>query len=224
MLFIVDGIWGGDLPVCEPVKWQIDPFNNDWPNSIFVSQDHVAIESVGMDFVKAQFDEYADMEGADDYLHQTADSAYWADGIVYDPDGDGILIHSLGVHEHWNNDIDKEYTRNLGIGDGIELIKYLITGLDEGETVLPAAVMAYPNPFSDNITLTYRLSSAASVILSIYDLSGKRIDHAETYHATAGDHQISRALTQLPRGVYTYNLYISGTAKDQSFRGKIIKQ
>ena len=29
---------------------------------------------------------------------------------------------SLGVHEHWNNEIDKQYSRNLGTGDGIELL------------------------------------------------------------------------------------------------------
>ena len=33
---------------------------------------------------------------------------------------------SQGVHEHWNNATDKQYTRNLGTGNGIEL-KY-ITG------------------------------------------------------------------------------------------------
>jgi len=224
MLFIVDGIWGGDLPVCEPVKWQIDPFNDDWPNSIFVSQDHVAIESVGIDFVRAQFDEYADMLGADDYLHQTADSAYWAEGYVYDPDDDGILIPSLGVHEHWNNDLDKEYTRNLGIGDGIELVKYLITGLHEEEIDLSTAVNTYPNPFRDRITLSYNISSAAHVILRIYDLNGRQMDQAETYHALAGDFEFRRDLAQLPPGIYTYSLHINDGRSNNALQGKIVKQ
>ena len=29
---------------------------------------------------------------------------------------------SLGVHEHWNNPTDKQYSRNLGTGEGIELV------------------------------------------------------------------------------------------------------
>jgi hypothetical protein len=33
-----------------------------------------------------------------------------------------LALASLGVHEHWNNATDKQYTRNLGMGDGIELI------------------------------------------------------------------------------------------------------
>ena len=32
-------------------------------------------------------------------------------------------LASLGVHEHWNNPADRQYSRNLGTGDGIELIK-----------------------------------------------------------------------------------------------------
>jgi len=28
-----------------------------------------------------------------------------------------------GVHEHWNNPMDKQYSRNLGSGEGIELVK-----------------------------------------------------------------------------------------------------
>lgn len=29
----------------------------------------------------------------------------------------------MGVHEHWNNSIQKQYHRNLGYPDGIELLK-----------------------------------------------------------------------------------------------------
>ncbi len=31
-------------------------------------------------------------------------------------------MRSLGVHEHWNNPIDKQYSRNLGRTNGIELV------------------------------------------------------------------------------------------------------
>jgi hypothetical protein len=129
VLFRIDGLWGGDMPVCAPQKWQMAPFNNDWPSSVIVSQDHVAIESVGFDFVRAQFTTYSHMDGGDDYLHQAADSANWAPGIVYNPNHDGTRIASMGTHEHWNNDTDKQYSRNLGTGDGIELVQRLFTGI-----------------------------------------------------------------------------------------------
>jgi hypothetical protein len=31
-------------------------------------------------------------------------------------------LSSLGVHEHWNNAQEKKYSRNLGQGQGIELV------------------------------------------------------------------------------------------------------
>jgi len=155
VLFLIDGLWGGDMPVCAPKKWQIVPFNNDWPSSVIVSQDHVAIESVGYDFVRAQFTFYSHMDGGDDYLHQAADSANWAPGIVYNPNHDGTRIASMGTHEHWNNDTDKQYSRNLGTGDGIELVQRLISGIGDynGNPFSSQMVMCYPNPFRSTATI-----------------------------------------------------------------------
>jgi hypothetical protein len=62
------------------------------------------------------------MPGVDDYLHQAADIKNWPEGIVYDPDNSGKPIPSLGVHEHWNNSADKQYSGNLGLPNGITLV------------------------------------------------------------------------------------------------------
>ena len=64
------------------------------------------------------------MSGVDDYLHQAADPNNWPADINYDPENDGTLIGSLGVHEHWNDANNKQYTRNLDPvnGKGIELV------------------------------------------------------------------------------------------------------
>jgi hypothetical protein len=43
----------------------------------------------------------------------------------YDPEKDGRLLTSLGVHEHWNSAAAKKYSRNLGSGAGIELASLL---------------------------------------------------------------------------------------------------
>jgi hypothetical protein len=41
---------------------------------------------------------------------------------VWNPDNSGKPIPVLGVHEHWNNPVDKQYSRNLRTGNGIELV------------------------------------------------------------------------------------------------------
>jgi len=129
VLFIVEGLWGGPEATEKPVKWDSAPFNGDWPNSILASQDAVALESVCFDLLKTEFDNPSEpgkdrpwYGAVDDYLHQAADSRNWPAGFIYDPEGDGTPIGSMGVHEHWNNAADKQYSRNLGYDYGIELI------------------------------------------------------------------------------------------------------
>ncbi len=131
LLYIVDGLWGGTEATQTPVKWYMKPFSNDWPNSILLSQDQVALESVCFDFLRneAEFGvpEWKNRpnmaQGVDDYLHQAASKEFWPKGVVYDPDNKGIPLESLGVHEHWDNPDNKNYSGNLGINGGIELFK-----------------------------------------------------------------------------------------------------
>lgn len=124
-LYLVDGLWGGWLygedPSSMPRKWQIAPFNNDWPSSFFASQDPVAIDSVALDFLRSEDPDIA--EAADNYLHEAALIPNSPSGTSYDPTGKGTpLTAPLGVHEHWNNVTGKLYSRNMGLNEGIELV------------------------------------------------------------------------------------------------------
>ena len=127
-LCLIDGLYAGkhalSYPNNLPRKWQMEPFNNDWPSSLFVSQDQVAIDSVCFDFLVAEWPETNGPAhaGADDYLHEAALADNPPSETVYDPEGDGTPLASLGIHEHWNNPVDKRYSSNLGTGNGIELV------------------------------------------------------------------------------------------------------
>ena len=120
LLFVIDGLWGAQYQSNNPVRWGPPLFNNDWPSSLLVSQDGVAVDSVAVDFLRTQFASI--FEHADNYLHEAALAGNPPSGTVYDPEGDGMPLTSLGVHEHWNDATDRQYTRNLGTGDGIELL------------------------------------------------------------------------------------------------------
>ena len=76
---------------------ELPPFNGDWPSSVFASQDPVAIDSVGYDFVNAEWPDVVryghapapkyDMQGgAEDYLHEAALANDPCSGTFYDPD------------------------------------------------------------------------------------------------------------------------------------------
>lgn len=120
VLFMIDGLYGSTDTRSSPSKWQMSPFNNDWMASLFLSQDNVAIDSVGFDFINAEWGVY---QYTDNNLHEAALANNPPSGVTYAPNGDGVRLKSLGVHEHWNNSTDKKYSRDLGSGNGIELLR-----------------------------------------------------------------------------------------------------
>jgi gluconolactonase len=127
VLYLIDGLFCGIHPIDMdrgPRRWKSYPFNGDWTSSLLASQDPVAIDSVGFDFLRAEYEEHPRKLGVDDFLHEAALADNPPSGTFYDPDHSGNVkrLASLGVHEHWNNPKDKQYSRNLGTGNGIELI------------------------------------------------------------------------------------------------------
>jgi len=131
MLALIDGLYSGRSWDSHPIRWNMAPFNGDWPSSIFLSQDPVAADSVAYDFMYNEWNAdpgtingYPHKSGTHDYLHEAALAFDPPSDANYDPNHSGRLTKSLGVHEHWNNATDKEYSRNLDPidGNGIELV------------------------------------------------------------------------------------------------------
>ena len=123
MLFLIDGIYGSKLVngIPDP-KWKMEPFNNGWACSLFVSQDPIAIDAVGLDFLRCEFPDAPDMAFSDSYLIEAALADNPPSKTKYDPERNNSGIASLGVMEHWNNTKEKKYSRNLGKKEGIELV------------------------------------------------------------------------------------------------------
>ncbi|RPI01972.1 MAG: DUF362 domain-containing protein [Calditrichaeota bacterium] len=238
ILYIVDGIWGSTNWAHPPIKWRMAPFNNDWPSSIFISQDPVAIESVGFDFLFTEFDENHPSEGAydpsdnkgpfphyagtDDFLHQAADSTNWPTDLKYDPENDGTSIRgTLGVHEHWNNPLDKQYSRNLGLDRGIELVS---NENPSAETEHPSEQKGlaggfllqqnYPNPFNPATEIGYDIPALSDVQLSVYNAVGQHIATLVNEQQIAGHYTTrwdgkTETGSSVPGGIYFYRLHIN---------------
>ncbi len=126
LLVLIDGLYSARNQSAEVMKYQ--SFGDNWCASLFLSQDPVAIDSVALDFIRNE-PRATDCtgQGVDNYLHEAALAHDPPSGTFYDPDGDGIRLASLGVHEHWNNAIDRQYSRNLGAEEGIELVTPALT-------------------------------------------------------------------------------------------------
>jgi hypothetical protein len=123
LLFLIDGIYSNKSVNGIPnSKWSLTPFKNQFPGSLFASQDGVAIESVVLDFALAEWSDAPDMMYSDHAMEEMALANNPPSGTVYDPERKGTRLPSLGTTEHWNNAIDKKYSRNLGKNNGIELV------------------------------------------------------------------------------------------------------
>lgn len=206
------------------------PFNTNYPTSLFLSQDLIATESVCYDFLATENmknDGYALINGAQDYMHQAADPANWPATISYDPEGDGTPISSLGVHEHWNNSTDKQYSVNLGIPGGLQLlsvpdslIKSNPLSISQNKTD-NFNITCYPNPATDYINIKYNLNSESTVSCEVYNVSGQQITSIKNTSEPAGEHFIrldfNNSHYALPNGTYCCVLKI-GNNKNQSLK------
>ena len=135
ILYIGDGIYATKEDHCTIAKFNMYPFNNDWTNSLFFSQDPVAIDSVMYDFLHAEGANPC--EGSQNYLHQSAEPP----SGVYDPENDGVYVsESLGVHEHWDTTLDIFSSERYSgpPGNGIDFIAY------GEENAQPAVIITKP--------------------------------------------------------------------------------
>jgi uncharacterized protein (DUF362 family) len=144
ILFLMDGLYCGRKWRTYPIHFPNPPFNNtvepyentEWPASIFASFDGVALDCVGLDILNSQSKNNINKNGnprlmirvyADDYLKEMAMADNPPSGTKYIQGGKPV--QSLGVYEHWDNDMSRKYSRNLNPtnGKGIELIYLPIT-------------------------------------------------------------------------------------------------
>jgi hypothetical protein len=123
VLYLLDALYAAPHQSRLPEKWHSAPFDGAWTASLLASQDPVALESVAVDFFGAEEGVALMVGDVDNFLHEAALADKPPSGIRYAPAGDGRRLTSLGVHEHWNDPQRKQYTRNLGTGAGIELVR-----------------------------------------------------------------------------------------------------
>ena len=236
LIYVVDGLWSSINWGHPPIKWDMTPFNGDWPSSLFLSQDPVAIDAVCYDFLSTEFTEdhptegdydwrddhgpFPQYAGVDDYLRQAADSKNWADGIVYDPEDDGTpLPSSLGTFERWNNSIDKQYSRNLGLNTGIELVSNVVSGIEDNNGTSTSIAsdfileQNYPNPFNPSTSIRYQLSVPSDISIVIYQINGQKIRTLYEGFQNSGIHTLEwdgLLANGVPAasGVYMYKLLV----------------
>jgi hypothetical protein len=226
-LYLIDGLYSGDHNNdTVPHRWPVAPFNGGWTSSVFASQDPVAIESVLFDLFQLDTDsfQYPKIAGAEDYMNEAAQANNPPSGTFYDPDHATATsrLSSLGVFEHWNNPVDRKYSRNLGTGNGIELV--FIDGSSSGVRMVPrpynggSARLIHTLPSLGSVELS--IPEKGGILLALYDGRGRLIKHLVDGYMAAGNYRVElgdRAGRNkaLPQGLYFLALYRTGNGNKE---------
>jgi tetratricopeptide (TPR) repeat protein len=83
------------------------------------------------------------------------------------------------------------------------------------KAVIPGKLLQnVPNPFNGSTQIWYKLDDEASVSLSVYDYTGKRVNTINPGKQDKGSHYIEFSSEGLPSGIYFYTLELNGRVSD----------
>lgn len=117
-------------------------------------------------------------------------------------DGDTIYWRVKSLHgsgECWAEEMDWCFIVDLGTGINVE---------PEGQGLILSD--PYPLPASDIVTIACTLPEDGRAIISVYDLSGRRVATLDDGEFTAGRHEVSWNCSVIPSGVYLCRFIAAG--------------
>jgi len=193
ILWVMDAMYPTrDVGGIPDKKWAEAPFNGRPASSFIMSLDGVAEESVSLDFFYQHYPDVVNNNGgisnAEGYMIAAANA-------------------NVGVHEHWNNNTDRKYTKNLNsqASLGIELLSVTITNTGiqhptSNEKDNAPKLYSIGNGF---VRLsTSDISVVSQLQLELFSLNGKSV--VKKTMDTISDNAIY--IGKLPYGVYLYKL------------------
>jgi glucose/arabinose dehydrogenase len=139
---------------------------------------------------------------------------------AYFPEGEYVLQGHTGHYPdepwynleiHFSKAASNEHTDSPGAApllgwnsDGIS------AGLSETFPTHIELMDAYPNPFNPETVLRFTLPQAASVQLTVVDISGRQVATLVNGLQEAGVHQVAFNGTNMPSGIYLYRFQTDG--------------
>lgn len=214
-----DAIWvdynnDGKLDLATIVEGRLKILKNQGP---FEARSYLEVDLNGPDAVGSRVEVHA---GGIVY---TRDATVGRGLLMEDPMrlhfglADGATIDSMSVR--WGNGSTETY-RDVPVD---RIVRVREGGAVSSGAALDGTVTVAPNPFSDKITIGFRLAREAAVTLTIHTLDGKLVAALLNERLPAGDHDYvwdgrDGQGTNLSQGTYLYRLAADGTES----RGTIV--
>jgi len=122
---------------------------------------------------------------------------YWdkSNNRVYD----NILVYNSSGNSSFTN-----------LGTFVGELKIFTTEIQEIE--IPETTYLgqnYPNPFSNETTIEYGIANKGKILLSIYDISGRKLKTLINKHQTQGNYSVTFYRSTFKPGVYYYEIIVS---------------
>jgi hypothetical protein len=118
---------------------------------------------------------------------------------------ENILYTDIEVTQLFGN---KEFTRLGTFGADLK-----IGSLGLNENGLPNdnyLSQNYPNPYTENTYIEYGIAEDAHVLLSVYDVYGRKVKEVEDMQREAGNYKLTLNRSSLESGIYYYRLDVIG--------------
>lgn len=112
-------------------------------------------------------------------------------------------IYAAGVAANSNNQSSSDYvyTASLPISSSVGIQEYNLSSI----------VSLYPNPATENVTLTYRLGKDARVACSLSSLNGQHVADFYSEQQVAGEHEQTVTIpSSVQSGLYLLHLTVDG--------------
>jgi hypothetical protein len=108
---------------------------------------------------------------------------------------------------------DLEITPTNGI---LQVLKSTV-----GDVINPNSILIYPNPTSEDVTITFNVTTTTDAHLGIYDIQGRKVVAILDGQLPEGQYSYSKNLGQLAPGMYIVNLSFD---TETPIYNKLIKQ
>ena len=184
---------------------------------------------------------YDENNNRESELYQIWDGGTWVNSgqttFTYDANNNQIsALYQIWNESAWVNSIQTNYTydaNNIKISKSYKQFYHLGTEIEYGDSTFYyfgevlgvkdmigsiEGISVYPNPASDQLTITFTLEEPAGVNLEVMNQVGQVVSTILNESMSVGKHQVAWNVGGLPSGIYFYRL----KAGNRSSGGKML--
>lgn len=145
---------------------------------------------------------------ADQDPSTAADTVGFPDQVYYSRSTDLSAYAGQSIYiafQHYADDMFILYLDDILVTEG-PAVTTGVTEFSNGAKLF----QNMPNPFSNTSVINYQLERSAPVVLSVYDVTGKKVAEQNEGTQSEGSHIIHLSASDLSAGVYYYSLNVGG--------------